>query len=160
MLKNNKSTSHQNLLYKRNSKLINSTNYRKLYQIEKDRLKKEKKFYKEQVKLQKNQAKKAKTRTSSISPQTYCDLSYLVKLEGVNKYYQSGDEKVHALKDISLELPKSGLVFVLGQSGCGKSTLLNILGGLDKPDAGRILIEGADFSKFTSANLNDYLNSY
>lgn len=88
------------------------------------------------------------------------DLNYLVKLEGVNKYYQSGDEKVHALKNISLELPKSGLVFVLGQSGCGKSTLLNILGGLDKPDEGRILIEGADFSKFTSANLNDYLNSY
>ena len=160
MLKNNKSTSHQSLLYKGNSKLINSTNYRKFYQIEKDRIKKEKKFYKEQVKLQKNQTKKAKTRTSSISPQTYSDLSYLVKLEGVNKYYQSGDEKVHALKDISLELPKSGLVFVLGQSGCGKSTLLNILGGLDKPDAGRILIEGADFSKFTSANLNDYLNSY
>ncbi len=88
------------------------------------------------------------------------ELNYLVKLEGINKYYQSGDEKVHALKNISLELPKTGLVFVLGQSGCGKSTLLNILGGLDKPDEGRILIEGADFSKFTTANLNDYLNSY
>jgi putative ABC transport system ATP-binding protein len=88
------------------------------------------------------------------------ELNYLVKLEGINKYYQSGDEKVHALKNISLELPKKGLVFVLGQSGCGKSTLLNILGGLDKPDEGRILIEGADFSKFTTANLNDYLNSY
>ena len=88
------------------------------------------------------------------------DVDYLVKLEGINKYYQSGDEKVHALKDISLELPKKGLVFILGQSGCGKSTLLNLLGGLDKPDEGRILIEGADFSKFTTQNLNNYLNSY
>lgn len=160
MLKNNKSTSQQSLLYKRTNKLINSSNYRKFYKIEKEKLKKEKEFYKEQLRLQKNQAKIATTKTSSLTPQTYTDLPYLVKLEGVNKFYQSGDEKVHALKDISLELPKSGLVFVLGQSGCGKSTLLNILGGLDKPDEGRILIEGADFSKFTSANLNDYLNSY
>ena len=53
----------------------------------------------------------------------------MIKLENINKYYQSGDEKVHALKNISLELPYQGLVFVLGQSGCGKSTLLNILGG-------------------------------
>ncbi|MBQ2891781.1 MAG: ABC transporter ATP-binding protein/permease [Bacilli bacterium] len=84
----------------------------------------------------------------------------MIKLENINKYYQSGDEKVHALKNISLELPYQGLVFVLGQSGCGKSTLLNILGGLDKPEVGRILIEGADFGKFTSAEHNNYLNSY
>lgn len=84
----------------------------------------------------------------------------MIKLENINKYYQSGDEKVHALKNISLELPYQGLVFVLGQSGCGKSTLLNILGGLDKPEVGRILIEGADFGKFTTAEHNNYLNSY
>ena len=84
----------------------------------------------------------------------------LIKLEKVNKYYQSGDERIHALKDISLELPAQGLIFVLGESGCGKSTLLNLLGGLDKPEEGRILIEGADFLKFTSGELNNYLNSY
>ena len=84
----------------------------------------------------------------------------LVKLESVNKYYQSGDERIHALKNITLDLPHQGLVFVLGQSGCGKSTLLNVLGGLDKPEEGRILIEGADFSKFTKNELNNYLNSY
>ncbi len=84
----------------------------------------------------------------------------MIKLENVNKFYQSGDEKVHALKNITLDLPYTGLVFVLGQSGCGKSTLLNVLGGLDKPEVGRILIEGADFSKFTTAQHNNYLNSY
>ena len=84
----------------------------------------------------------------------------MIKLENINKYYQSGDERVHALKNINLELPYKGLVFVLGQSGCGKSTLLNVLGGLDKPEEGRILIEGADFSKFTSSDHNNYLNSY
>ena len=88
------------------------------------------------------------------------DKNIMIKLEGINKYYQSGDERVHALKNISLELPYQGLVFVLGQSGCGKSTLLNILGGLDRPEEGRILIEGADFSKFTTAEHNNYLNSY
>ena len=99
-------------------------------------------------------------RSSLLTNIHYPEVDYLVKLEGINKYYQSGDEKVHALKNISLELPKKGLVFILGQSGCGKSTLLNLLGGLDKPDEGRILIEGADFSKFTTQNLNNYLNSY
>lgn len=88
------------------------------------------------------------------------DNSCMIRLENINKYYQSGDEKIHALKNINLELPYQGLVFVLGQSGCGKSTLLNILGGLDKPEEGRILIEGADFSKFNTNQLNDYLNSY
>lgn len=84
----------------------------------------------------------------------------MIKLENVNKYYQSGDERIHALKNITLDLPYQGLVFVLGESGCGKSTLLNILGGLDKPEEGRILIEGADFSKFSKNDLNNYLNSY
>lgn len=84
----------------------------------------------------------------------------MIKLENVNKYYQSGDEKIHALKNITIDLPYQGLIFVLGESGCGKSTLLNILGGLDKPEEGRILIEGADFSKFTKNDLNNYLNSY
>ena len=84
----------------------------------------------------------------------------MIKLENINKYYQSGDERVHALKNINLELPYKGLVFILGQSGCGKSTLLNVLGGLDKPEEGRILIEGADFSKFSTSDHNNYLNSY
>ncbi len=88
------------------------------------------------------------------------DYGYLLRVEHVNKYYQSGSEKIHALKDITLNFETKGLIFIIGPSGCGKSTLLNLLGGLDKPDDGNIYIEGADFLGFSSKELNSYLNSY
>ena len=154
-MKRNTNINRSSLLTKRENKLINSKTYPKYYRAEKEKIKREKLIYKQQFELLKQ--KNNQTSSSNID---FPDVDYLVKLEGINKYYQSGDEKVHALKNISLELPKKGLVFILGQSGCGKSTLLNLLGGLDKPDEGRILIEGADFSKFTTQNLNNYLNSY
>jgi len=91
---------------------------------------------------------------NEISPNT------MVKIHHINKYYKSGDETIHALKDISIDLPYKGLVFIIGQSGCGKSTLLNLLGGLDKPNDGKIYIEGADFTSFKKSELNSYLNSY
>ena len=84
----------------------------------------------------------------------------MIKLENINKYYQSGTEKIHALKNINLVFPKKGLIFILGPSGCGKSTLLNLLGGLDKADEGDIYIEDKPLSKFSKQDLNNYLNSY
>ena len=65
----------------------------------------------------------------------------MIKLVNVNKYYQSGNERIHVIKDLNYEFPNTGLVFILGPSGSGKSTLLNLLGGLDKPDSGEIWIE-------------------
>ena len=88
------------------------------------------------------------------------EYGYLLRMEHVNKYYQSGNERIHALKDITLNFENKGLIFIIGPSGCGKSTLLNLLGGLDKPDEGRIYIEDADFLNFSKAELNSYLNSY
>lgn len=85
---------------------------------------------------------------------------HLVRIEHVNKYYTSGSEKIHALKDITLNFENKGLIFITGPSGCGKSTLLNLLGGLDKPDDGKIFIEDADFLHFSNSELNSYLNSY
>ena len=84
----------------------------------------------------------------------------MVKLENVNKYYQSGSEKIHAIKNLNITFPDKGLVFILGPSGCGKSTLLNMLGGLDKPDDGAIYIEDRDLKSFSTNDLNNYLNSY
>ena len=84
----------------------------------------------------------------------------MVRLENVNKYYQSGSEKIHAIKDLNITFPDKGLVFILGPSGCGKSTLLNMLGGLDKPDDGAIYIEDRDIKTFSNGDLNNYLNSY
>lgn len=84
----------------------------------------------------------------------------MVRLENVNKYYQSGNEKIHAIKNLNITFPDKGLVFILGPSGCGKSTLLNMLGGLDKPDDGAIYIEDRDIKTFSNGDLNNYLNSY
>lgn len=52
----------------------------------------------------------------------------MVKLKSVSKTYRMKSCEVHALNDVSLDLPESGMVFVLGKSGCGKSTLLNVVG--------------------------------
>lgn len=84
----------------------------------------------------------------------------MIKLINVNKYYQSGSEKIHVIKDLNYEFPNTGLVFVLGPSGSGKSTLLNLLGGLDKPDSGEIWIENRKMSSFSKKEYNYYLNSY
>lgn len=84
----------------------------------------------------------------------------MVRLENVNKYYQSGSERIHAIKNLNITFPDKGLVFILGPSGCGKSTLLNMLGGLDKPDDGAIYIEDRDIKTFSNSDLNNYLNSY
>lgn len=84
----------------------------------------------------------------------------MIQLRNVNKYYQSGSEKIHVLNNLNYTFPDSGLVFILGPSGSGKSTLLNLLGGLDKPDSGEILIENRNISTFTKAEHTNYLNSY
>ena len=63
----------------------------------------------------------------------------MIKITSLNKIYKSKKRrKCHALKDINLTLPDSGLVFVLGKSGSGKSTLLNLIGGLDNVTSGSI----------------------
>ena len=84
----------------------------------------------------------------------------MIKLINVNKYYQSGNEKIHAVRDFSVTFPEKGLVFILGPSGSGKSTLLNLLGGLDKPDEGEIWVENYNLALLSKKEKNDYLNSY
>jgi len=84
----------------------------------------------------------------------------MIRLENVNKYYRSGSERIHAIKNFHLTFPNRGLVFIIGPSGCGKSTLLNLLGGLDKADEGHIWIENRTIDSFSKKELNDYLNSY
>ncbi len=84
----------------------------------------------------------------------------MIILKNVNKYYQTGGEKVHAVRNLSVTFPNSGLVFILGPSGSGKSTLLNLLGGLDLPDEGEIWIEDKELSTFSKTERTNYLNSY
>lgn len=84
----------------------------------------------------------------------------MIQLKNVNKYYQSGNEKIHAVRDFSVTFPEKGLAFILGPSGSGKSTLLNLLGGLDNPDSGEILIDDNDLTKLPKKEKTAYLNSY
>lgn len=84
----------------------------------------------------------------------------MIILDKINKYYYSGGDKIHAVKDLSAVFPDTGLVFILGPSGSGKSTLLNMLGGLDNPDSGDIWIENKKLSSLSKAEKTAYLNSY
>jgi len=68
----------------------------------------------------------------------------LVTLEGVGKDYRLGRVRVRALDGIDLAIARGELVAIAGPSGSGKTTLLNIIGCIDKPDAGRVVIDGAD----------------
>lgn len=84
----------------------------------------------------------------------------MIILKNVNKYYQTGGERIHAIRNLTVTFPNTGLVFILGPSGSGKSTLLNLLGGLDLPDDGEIWIEDKELSTFTKSERTNYLNSY
>ena len=72
----------------------------------------------------------------------------MISLSHVSKIFE-GKRKATALEDISLEVPKGQVVSIVGPSGSGKSTLLNLIGGLDRPTAGEIQIEGDNLSKLS-----------
>ena len=67
-----------------------------------------------------------------------------VELSGIERVFHLGDSEVHALRDIDLRIDAGEYIAVMGPSGSGKSTLLNIVGLLDRPDAGRYRLEGRD----------------
>ena len=67
-----------------------------------------------------------------------------VELSGIERVFHLGDSEVHALRDIDLRIGAGEYIAVMGPSGSGKSTLLNIVGLLDRPDAGRYRLEGRD----------------
>ena len=66
----------------------------------------------------------------------------MLQLKNITKDYKVGDEKVHALRGVSIDFRESEFVSILGQSGCGKTTLLNIIGGLDRYTDGDLIIGG------------------
>ena len=80
----------------------------------------------------------------------------IVELKNVSRIYKSGDHTQKALDNVSMELKEGKFVVVLGQSGAGKSTLLNMLGGLDRPDEGEIIIGDRDLSSYKANKLTDY----
>jgi putative ABC transport system ATP-binding protein len=79
-----------------------------------------------------------------------------VRIEGVSKRYKMAAEEVHALRESSWEVRKGEAVAIMGPSGCGKTTLLNLLGGVDRPTTGRILIDGQDVTRMNERALEKH----
>lgn len=82
----------------------------------------------------------------------------MLQLKNITKNYKVGDEKVHALRGVSIDFRESEFVSILGQSGCGKTTLLNIIGGLDRYTDGDLIIGGRSTKEFKSADWDTYRN--
>ncbi|WP_394919162.1 ABC transporter ATP-binding protein [uncultured Robinsoniella sp.] len=68
----------------------------------------------------------------------------ILRVENLNKIYGSGNNQVHALRDVSFRVEKGEFVAITGPSGSGKSTLLHLLGGVDTPTSGSIFVDGRD----------------
>ena len=80
----------------------------------------------------------------------------LITFENVSRIYENGDHKQKALDHVNLSLEEGKFVVILGPSGAGKSTLLNLLGGLDSPTEGKIIVDGKDISGLSGNELADY----
>ncbi|HOP58722.1 MAG TPA: ABC transporter ATP-binding protein [Bacteroidales bacterium] len=80
----------------------------------------------------------------------------VIEIKDVNKIYNSTEIKVHAVNGVSLDFDQGEFAAIVGPSGSGKTTLLNLLGGLDLPTSGKILIDGVDLSKLKSSQLIDF----
>jgi len=83
---------------------------------------------------------------------------FLLQLKNITKSYASGASKFDALKDISLNINSGVFVSITGPSGSGKSTLMHIIGLLDNPTAGEVLLEGKNISKLDEAQLSTIRN--
>jgi len=78
---------------------------------------------------------------------------FAVIAEGVRKYFYMGTEVVRALDGVDLEINRGEYISIMGPSGSGKTTLFNIVGGLDKPTAGRVFIDRTDIAKLDAYEL-------
>ncbi len=77
----------------------------------------------------------------------------ILKIENLSKVYGKGENKVEALKNINLSINKGEFVAIVGASGSGKSTLLHLIGGLDRPTDGRIIIDGESIYEYKEEKL-------
>lgn len=82
----------------------------------------------------------------------------MIELHDVRKVYGEGESAVVALDGINLSIPSGRLVSIIGKSGSGKSTLLNILGALDSPTNGEVIINGKSLNGLTSDEMAEYRN--
>jgi len=79
----------------------------------------------------------------------------IIQVQKVSRNYRVGDSDVHALREVSLEIPTGVLAALKGRSGSGKTTLLNMIGGLDQPTSGDVVLFGKPVSKLSADEFTD-----
>lgn len=79
-----------------------------------------------------------------------------IEFNQITKEYKSGETRIRALDEASFQVEKGELAVILGSSGAGKTTALNILGGMDVPTSGQILVDGNDITKYSKKQLVGY----
>jgi AbrB family looped-hinge helix DNA binding protein len=87
------------------------------------------------------------------------DNNYIIECDNLVKIYKTKDLEVLALQGLDLTIRKGELMAIIGNSGSGKSTLLNMIGGLDRPSAGRLIVDGKDLFKLSEKQLVEYKRS-
>ena len=83
-------------------------------------------------------------------------MSSLIAVNSVNKTYKRGEETLVVLDDVSLEVQKGDFLALMGPSGSGKSTLLNLIGGLDTPTSGEIVVNEQHLETMNASSLSDW----
>ena len=82
-----------------------------------------------------------------------------IEVSSLNKRYRVGSQDIHVLRDLQLSVEPGEMVAVMGASGVGKSTLLHLLGGLDRPDSGTVVVEGRDLGALSDEALVGFRNA-
>ncbi len=77
----------------------------------------------------------------------------LIELNNLHREYKQGSRTIHAVDGVDLKVEKGDLLVIFGESGSGKSTLLQLIGGLERPSKGNVIIDGQDITKISEAKL-------
>jgi ABC-type lipoprotein export system ATPase subunit len=85
-------------------------------------------------------------------------MNNILELSNVTKTYYLKNETIEVLKGVDLKVKKGSFVVIFGPSGCGKSTLLNIIGSLDRPTSGNVLLDNIDLFSYGDSNLSEIRN--
>lgn len=84
---------------------------------------------------------------------------YVLEVKNVDKVYGQGDTEVYALRNLSFSVKRGEFMLIVGSSGSGKSTLLNMIGLLDRPTRGKVIVDGIDTSTLNDNQLSSFRNS-